>query len=357
MSSILLSPVTLGALKCRNRIFMAPLTRCRAGAGNVPHALNVKYYSQRATAGLIVSEATQVSPYGLGYAGTPGIHSEEQVAGWKLVTDAVHAAGGTIVLQLWHVGRISHPSLLPGNALPVSSSAVKPRGLVHTPQGKDSFETPRALELQEIPEIVAQYKKGAENAKRAGFDGVELHGANGYLVDQFLRDGVNKRSDAYGGSVENRARFALEVIDALISVWGASRVGIRISPNGIFNDMSDSDPKKIFGYLAKELSNRAIAYLHATRPAEGESELVPLSFFRPIFSGKIFGCTGFDKQSAEEAVNSGIVDAVAFGKLFIANPDLPKRFDKSSSLNPWDMSTFYGGGEKGYTDYPALNPS
>jgi len=355
MSLKILTPVTLGALLLKNRLVMAPLTRSRAGTGNVPHSLNATYYAQRASAGLIVSEATQIAPEGVGYLGTPGIHSAAQIAGWRPVTDAVHEAGGKIVLQLWHVGRISHPDLQPGGKLPVSSSAVCPAGNVYTANGKKPFVTPRALEAKEIPEIVAQYGRGAENAKAAGFDGVEVHGANGYLIDQFLRDGVNRRTDQYGGSVANRARLALEVLAAVCAVWGPDRVGIRFSPNGSFNDMSDSNPAATYGYLLEQLNELKLAYVHLTEPMEGERLLVPLEELRVKYNGKIVSCGGYTLEKAEAVLGAGLADAVAFGKLFLANPDLPRRFELGAALNAWSPATFYGGGEKGYTDYPVLN--
>lgn len=357
-SKNLFSPVRLGAFDLPHRIIMAPLTRCRADADNAPHALNAKYYEQRASAALIISEATQVTPYGLGYPGTPGIYSEKQVAGWKLVTDTVHRAGGKILLQLWHVGRISHPDLQPGNVLPVAPSAVAPKGNAGTLSGPKPFVTPRALEENEIPGVIAQYKLGAENAKRAGFDGVEVHGANGYLIDQFLRDGSNKRTDSWGGSIENRARFALEVTKQVIDVWGADRVGIRLSPTGPFNDMYDSNPEALFGYVLQELGKLNLAYTHLVEMQRGDdrhgAKPLPLSFYRSAYNGNLIANGGYDLARANETIAEGLADAVAFGQLFIANPDLPARFKKGAPLNAPDASTFYGGSEKGYTDYPAL---
>jgi N-ethylmaleimide reductase len=359
----LFTPLALGELTLPNRIFLAPLTRMRAGPGNTPHELNATYYAQRAGAGLIISEATQVSPQGLGYPNTPGIHSAEQVAGWRLVTDAVHARGGRIFLQLWHVGRISHPLLQPGGALPVAPSAIAPEGKAVTPAGMKPFETPRALELAEIPGVVDSFRRGAGNAKDAGFDGVEVHGANGYLLDQFLQDGSNRRSDAYGGSVENRARLLLEVVDAAIGVWGRERVGVRLSPYGTFNDMRDSDPVTLFTHVLAQLAARGIAYVHLIEPratsAGGSDEVnadAPLTtaLFRKTFPGVLVGAGGYTYDSAREAVAAGTVDAVAFGRLFLANPDLPRRFEFGAPLNRYDRKTFYGGGAKGYTDYPAL---
>ncbi len=355
----LLSPVRLGPYELRNRIVMAPLTRNRAGSGNVPGPMNVTYYAQRASAGLIVSEATQVSPMGQGYPMTPGIYSPEQVAGWRAVTEAVHDRGGRIFLQLWHVGRISHPSLLPGGASPVAPSAIRPNaGMAATLEGPKPFEVPRALETHEIPGIVEEFRQGAIRAKEAGFDGVEVHGANGYLLDQFLRDGTNQRTDAYGGPVENRARLHLEVTSAAAEVWGADRVGIRLSPSGTFNDMSDSDPSATFGYLVEKLSAHGLAYLHLIEPQEADvrhgADVVPTAELRAKYRGTLIANGGLTRESAESILESGLADLVAFGKLFIANPDLPERFRVGAPLNPADPATFYGGDQRGYIDYPAL---
>lgn len=357
-SKNLFTPIRIGALDLPHRIVMAPLTRCRASEGNVPTAMNARYYEQRASAALIVSEATQVTPFGQGYPGTPGIHSDEQVEGWKLVTKAVHDKGGKIVLQLWHVGRISHPSLQPGGVLPVAPSAIKPSGQAATYTGMVPFETPRALETAEVYDVIAQYRVGAENAKRAGFDGVEVHGANGYLIDQFLRDGTNQRTDEWGGSVEKRARFALEVTKAVVEVWGADRVGIRLSPNGTFNDMYDSNPKETFGYTLEKLSEMNLAYVHlvdmSDKDAKYGSPAIPLSFFRSKYRGNLMANGGYSFERANQDISEGIADLVSFGQLYIANPDLPERFRKNAPLAQPDPSTFYGGSEKGYTDYPAM---
>ncbi|XGV96166.1 MAG: alkene reductase [Leptolyngbya sp. BL-A-14] len=355
----LFSPIQLGAYTLPNRVVMAPLTRNRAGKGNVPTELNATYYAQRASAGLLISEATQVTPYGQGYPATPGIHSSEQVEGWKLVTDAVHARGGRIFLQLWHVGRISHPSLQPDGVLPVAPSAIAPaEGEAATYEGPKPYITPRALETDELPGIVEAYRQGAVNALAAGFDGVEVHGANGYLLDQFLRDGTNKRTDAYGGSVENRARLLLEVTEAVVGGWGADRVGVRLSPSSTFNSMTDSDPKATFGYAVDALNRFGLAYLHLLEPSEADERhggiLIPTSYFRPIFKGLLMVNWDYDRDKANAAIASGAADLVSFGKLFIANPDLPERFQANASLNEPDPSTFYGGDEKGYVDYPAL---
>lgn len=363
----LLSPIQLGPYQLPNRLVMAPLTRNRAGEGNVPGPLNATYYAQRASAGLIISEATQVVPEGQGYPSTPGIYSPEQIAGWRLVTDAVHQQGGRIFLQLWHVGRISHPSFQPNGALPVAPSAIAPEGMASTFTGMQPFVTPRALELDEIPGIIEGYRRGAQNALEAGFDGVEIHSANGYLLDQFLQDGTNHRTDAYGGSIENRTRLLLEVTEAVIGVWGADRVGIRLSPAGTFNDMSDSDPVALFTHVASALDRFGLAYLHLVEPradAEGmnrwaelgkahisESHLLS-AYFRSYFKGTLISAGGYDREVANAAIARGDTDLVAFGRLYIANPDLAERFAANAPLNPYDRSTFYGGNEVGYTDYP-----
>jgi N-ethylmaleimide reductase len=359
----LLTPVKLGRYELPNRLVMAPLTRNRAGAGNVPGELNATYYVQRATAGLLITEASQISPQGVGYPATPGIHSSEQVEGWRLVTDAVHAEGGHIFLQLWHVGRISHPSLQPDGALPVAPSAIAPKGMAATYQGEQPFVTPRALELDEIPGIVEQYRQAAENALAAGFDGVEIHGANGYLLDQFMRDGSNHRTDVYGGSIANRARLTLEVVEAVVGVWGADRVGIRLSPSGTFNDMSDSNPKALFSHVAQELDRFGLAYLHIVEPRadevppEGDREELTTHFFRKHFKGTIISAGGHDRESGNAVIAAGDADLVAYGRWYISNPDLVQRFALKVELNAYDRSTFYGGNEKGYTDYPALQLS
>lgn len=358
----LFSPVRLGAMELPNRVVMAPMTRNRASnPDRVPTALMAEYYRQRAGAGLIITEATHASPEGFGYPDTPGVLSPEQVEGWRRVTDAVHGAGGRIVLQIWHVGRVSHPLYQPGGAAPVAPSPVAPRGQIYTPQGMLPYVMPRALEADEIRVIVDDFARGAANAKAAGFDGIEIHGANGYLVDQFLRDGTNRRTDRYGGGVENRARFLLEVTRAITDVWGPGRVGVRLSPSGTFNDMFDSRPHDTFGYAAKALNRLGLAYLHVTaaeasdqRHAPPGWQSVPVSYFRPLFSGALIGAAGHTFDSARAAVAAGEVDAVAFAKAFIANPDLVERFRRSAPLAPGDASTFYGGGEKGYVDYPAL---
>jgi N-ethylmaleimide reductase len=349
--SKLFDPIRIGDLDLPNRIIMAPLTRSRAvGEARVPNALMAQYYAQRASAGLILSEATAVMPQGVGYADTPGIWSDAQVEGWKKVTDAVHAAGGRIFLQLWHVGRISDPVFLNGD-LPVAPSAVQPAGHVSLVRPKRGYVTPRALDIEEIPGIIAAFRKGAENAKRAGFDGVEIHGANGYLLDQFLQDKTNKRTDAYGGPIENRARLLLEITDACIDVWGANRVGVHLAPRCDAHDMGDSDPAATFGYVARELGKRGIAFLCA-REAIGPDSLGPQ--LKQLFGGVYIANEGMTRESAEALIEAGNADAAAFGKDFIANPDLPRRLELNAPLNPQRPESFYASTEEGYTDYPAL---
>ena len=362
IEDILTRPVRLGPYELPNRIVMAPLTRNRAGAGNVPQAMNVEYYAQRASAGLIITEATQISPQGVGYPNTPGIHTQEQVNGWKKVTDAVHQQDGLIFLQLWHVGRISHPSLQPNGALPVAPSAIRPNGDAYTYQGLQPMVTPRALWTAEIPWIIEQYRQAAQNALEAGFDGVEIHSANGYLLDQFLRDGTNHRTDAYGGSVTNRARLLLEVTEAVSEVWGADRVGVRISPVHTFNSMYDSQPHVTFGYVAEQLNRFGLAYLHVVGSRYGDGAYPVHSdqpfderMLRDAFHGTYMANAGYDRDRALGALNSGEADLIAFGSMFIANPDLPLRLALNAPLNVPDVSTFYGGNEKGYTDYPFLD--
>ena len=352
----LFTPIKLGRNELRNRIVMAPLTRNRAGEGNVPQPLNAKYYEQRASAGLIITEATPISEMGHGYPATPGIHSSAQVAGWKKVVDAVHDKGGKIFLQLWQVGRISHPSLLPDNALPVAPSAIRPEGQAFTYTGLQDFVTPRALATEEIPGIVDDFRTAAENALAAGFDGVEVHGANGYLLDQFLRDSTNRRTDQYGGSIANRTRLLLEVVSAVSKVWGADRVGVRISPINPFNDIRDSNPQALFNQVADALSPLGLAYLHVVEV--GMSDEAPQAFdfdeLRRAYRGNYIANGGYDKTRGNAAIASRHADCVAYGVPFIANPDLVERFRIDAPLNPADQSTFYGGTEKGYTDYQAM---
>jgi N-ethylmaleimide reductase len=335
---------------------MAPLTRSRAGAGNVPTALNALYYAQRASAGLIIAEATQIVPEGQGYISTPGIHSAEQIEGWQCVTGAVHVSGGRIVLQLWHVGRISHQSFQPGGALPVAPSAIKPNGQAFTARGFEPIPTPRALDLAEIPGIVAAYAQGARNAMAAGFDGVEVHGANGYLIDQFLRDGTNTRTDAYGGSIENRTRFLLEVVDAVAAAVGADRTGLRLSPQNGQNDIADSNPQRLFNHVAGALSGKGLAFLHVIEGDTGGVPVPPFDYgeIKRRFGGIVIANNGFNGTRANAAIAEGRIDLVAFGKPFISNPDLVTRLYLNAPLNPANRETFYGGGDQGYTDYPLL---
>lgn len=346
----LFDPIRIGPWELRNRIIMAPLTRARAGDERIPNTLMAEYYRQRASAGLILSEATSVTPMGVGYARTPGIWSEQQVAGWKLVTDAVHEAGGIILLQLWHVGRISDPMFLNGET-PVAPSAIRPAGHVSLVRPEKPFVTPRALRREELPGIVAAYRTAAENAQRAGFDGVEIHGANGYLLDQFLQDKTNKRTDDYGGPVENRARLMLEVTDAVVSVWGADRVGMHLAPRGDAHDMGDSQPLQTFSYVARELGRRKIAFL-AVRESLGENRIGPQ--LKAAFGRTYIANEKFTLETANQVLAAGEAGAVAFGVPFIANPDLPERFRRNAPLNPPDPSTFYAPGPEGYTDYPFL---
>jgi 2,4-dienoyl-CoA reductase-like NADH-dependent reductase (Old Yellow Enzyme family) len=348
--SKLFEATVAGEIKLPNRIVLAPLTRARSGESRIPNDLMRDYYVQRASAGMILTEATAVTPMGVGYADTPGIWSEEQVAGWKKITNAVHEAGGRILLQLWHVGRISDPSFL-GGALPVAPSAIAAGGHVSLLRPQRAFVVPRALERGEIPGVVEAFRKGAENAEKAGFDGVEVHGANGYLLDQFLQSGSNQRTDDYGGSVENRARLLLEVTDAAIGVWGPGRVGMHLAPRGDAQSMGDANPSETFGYVASELGRRKIAFICARERQDAES-LGPK--LKKLFQGHYIANEGFTRESAEAILAKGDADSVAFGKTFIANPDLPARFKTGAPLNPPDPSTFYAPGAKGYTDYPKL---
>lgn len=356
MTTSLYTPITVGAYQLPNRLVMAPLTRMRA-PDNVPTELMASYYRQRASAGLIIAEATQISPLGRGYPNTPGIHTAQQVAAWQKITDAVHSQGGHIFLQLWHVGRISHPDFHDGQ-LPVAPSAIAPAGNAVTPTGLQPFVTPRALTVEDILEIVDDYAHAAENALAAGFDGVEIHSANGYLLDEFLRDGSNQRSDEYGGSLANRSRLLLAVTEAVTRVCGADRVGVRLSPSGTFNDMSDSDPEALFSYVLEQLNAYNLAYVHIVDALEGDirhgAKVVKLEVLRKAYQGTLIVCGGYDQQRAELAVAEGHADAVAFGQLYIANPDLLARFQRNAPLNTPDVSTFYGGTEIGYTDYPLL---
>ena len=348
--SVLFQSLQLGPLTLPNRIIMAPLTRARSGKSRVPNSLMEQYYVQRASAGLILTEATSIEPMGVGYADTPGIWSEEQVQGWKKITQAVHAKGGHIFMQLWHVGRISDPIFLNGE-LPVAPSAIAASGHVSLIRPEKNYVTPRALEASEIPQLIETYRKAAANAKEAGFDGVEIHGANGYLLDQFLHESTNKRTDQYGGSIENRARLLLEVTDAVISVWGADRVGMHLAPRGDAHDVADSNPEALYLYVAKELGKRKIAFI-LTRESQGADSLSPK--MKQVFGGVFISNEKFTKESAEATISRGEADAIAFGVPFISNPDLPRRFKDNAPLNQTDFQTLYGEGAHGYTDYPAL---
>lgn len=360
----LFQPIELGAIALPNRILMAPMTRSRAAQpGDVPSDLAVEYYRQRATAGLILTEATQIAPEGKGYPFTPGIYSDEQAAGWRKVTDAVHAAGGRIMAQLWHVGRISHPAFQPGGALPVAPSAIRPQVQTYLgpEEGMADLPTPRALEASELPGIIDQYRRAAENALRAGFDGVQLHGANGYLIDQFLRSGTNRRSDLYGGSALNRAAFPLRVVEAIAGVWGGDRVSVRISPTSPFNDMSDAKPFETFTVFAKELNRYQLAFLEVVEAVKDgratDEQLSVTKGIREVFDGPMVLNGGYTAERAVEAVESGLAAAISFGIPFIGNPDLPERIRIGAPLAESDPATYYGGAAEGYTDYPALAPS
>ena len=357
MALDLFSPINLGSIALKNRMVMAPLTRNRAGDAGVPQDLNVTYYEQRATAGLIITEATPISAMGHGYPALPGIYTDAQIAGWKKVTSAVHAKGGKIILQLWHVGRISHPSLLPNNALPVAPSAIKPAGKAFTYKGLVDYVEPRALETNELPGIVQDYVYATISSLQAGFDGVEIHAANGYLLDQFLRDGTNKRTDQYGGSIENRARLLMEVTKAVVDVAGADKVGVRLSPSNPFNDMQDSDAQALFNNVTQQLNQFNLAYLHVVEggiPGGGDAQAFDFDQLRQLFKGCFMANLGYDKARGNAAIASCYADAIAFGVPFIANPDLVARYQSNAPLNEANSKTFYGGNEKGYTDYPFL---
>lgn len=368
-TDVLFRPYRLGPFELPHRIIMAPLTRSRARSpGNVPSALAACYYAQRASAALIVSEATQISMQGQGYAWTPGIHSSEQVEAWRHITEAVHKSGGRIFCQLWHVGRISHPALQPDTMLPVAPSAIIPPGkaFIENERGEGAlvpFVRPRALTLEEMPYVVGQYERAAKNAQSADFDGIEIHAANGYLLDQFIESSTNRRSDTYGGSVENRTRLLLEVAEALSRIWGPDRIGIRISPLGKMNDISDDDPEVTFGYVGERLAEFGFAYLHVVNPAMDQLQngdapdqrpLALVKLIRERFKGTLIAAGGFDVGTAAQWIREGRADLVAFGRKFIANPDLPERLRTGAPLNADDPTSYYGGGEKGYTDYPSL---
>lgn len=354
--SPLLQPLTLGTLTLPNRVVMAPLTRNRAADGNVPGPLAAQYYTQRASVGLIISEATQVSPMGQGYIATPGIHSEAQIVGWRRVTNAVHAAGGRIFAQLWHVGRIAHTSLLPDAQAPVAPSALRANSKTFTAQGFADVSEPRALRLEEIAQVVADYRRAAANAIAAGFDGVEVHAANGYLIDQFLRDSSNHRHDAYGGSIENRTRFLFEVVQAVAAEIGAGRVGVRFSPVSEFNDIRDSHPQALFEHAVERMNALHIAYVHVIEGQTRGDRATPFDYaaLRQRFSGVWMLNNGYDGERAAQAVAAGRADLIAFGRPLIANPDYVERLRRGAALNPLDAATLYGGDAIGYTDYPAL---
>jgi len=368
MHPTLFTPVTLGRIELPNRIVMAPLTRSRAGAGNVPTAMNVDYYRQRASAGMIITEATQISQQGQGYAWTPGIHSDAQIAGWRKVADAVHAEGGRIVMQLWHVGRVSHPTFQPGGGAPVAPSVMDVPGktFIVDPDGNGvwaDIPLPQELDIAGIEAIVANYAQAARNAIAAGMDGVDIHAANGYLIDQFINSNSNHRTDAYGGSIEGRTRFLFEVVDAVTAAVGADRVGVRLTPMGRFIGMGDDTPEQTFGHIARHLGERRLAYLHLVEPTtlgvETDTAYDPrwnaiILLMRTLYPGKLLLAGGYDRASATRALAEGRGDAIAFGKLFIANPDLPHRFAQGASLNAPDGGSFFGGDARGYTDYPAL---
>ncbi len=352
------SPLKIGNTTLKNRIIMAPLTRCRSVQDNIPNDLMSTYYAQRSSAGLIISEAAQIIPQGIGYPCTPGIHTKDQINGWKKITQAVHDNDGKIFLQLWHVGRISH-SLFLGGELPVAPSAIKPDGQHYTFEGMKEFETPRALTTSEIQALVKTYADAASNAMEAGFDGVEIHGANGYLLDQFLRDGTNTREDEYGGSIENRSRFLFEVINSITQKIGSDKVGLRLSPSGTFNDMKDTNPKKHFSFVCDKLNDFNLAYLHIVDALDGDikhgADVVDLSIIRKAYKGVLITCGAYDKERGNSVLEDNLADAVAYGELFIANPDLVERFKIDADLNKPDPSTFYTQDDKGYTDYPILS--
>lgn len=351
----LFDPLEIGPLHLKNRFVMAPLTRCRAGEERIANDLIAEYYRQRSSAGLIISEGTQVSEQGIGYPMTPGIHSDAQVQGWKKVTESVHREGGLIFAQLWHVGRISHPDIIPGARQPVAPSAVAADGHARTSMGKPDFPVPHALDLEEVRATITDFIRAGENALKAGFDGVELHGANGYLPEQFLNDQTNLRLDEYGGSRQKRYRFILEILNGLVKIWGPDRVGIRLSPSGVRFGTLDTDPVATYSGLVERLNDLPLAYLHLVEPLTDIPKAYlehVLPHFREIYSGKIITAGGYDPQKAMEVIEQGMADMVAFGRLFISNPDLPKRVELQAPLNDADQRTFYMGGSQGYTDYP-----
>ncbi len=354
----LFSPLQLGTLTLRNRIIMSPLTRNRAQPDGIPGALAATYYGQRASAGLIITEATQISPMGKGYFNTPGIHSPEQTEAWRTIVDRVHANGGSIFLQLWHVGRISHTSLLPEAVQPVAPSAIRANSQTFTTAGPAAVSEPRAMTLAEIRDTIKDYGSAAANARSAGFDGVEVHAANGYLIDQFLRTGSNQRTDDYGGSATNRSRFLTEVLEAITAAWDPKSIGVRLSPLSTFNDMHDSDPEQTFSTAIQHLNTYGLGYLHVVERMRDSQQNVPsdtaiINRLREMWNDVYIANSGYDRATGEEAVRNGHADAIAYGRLFLANPDLPHRFQHALPLNVPDPSSFYGGTEKGYTDYPA----
>ena len=356
----LFEPVQLGSLVLANRVFMAPLTRNRAHADGVPSELAATYYSQRASAGLIVTEATQISPMGKGYIDTPGIHSNEQVRAWSRVVEAVHQSGGRIFLQLWHVGRISHTSLLPNNAQLVAPSAIRANSQTLIATGLAPVSEPVALTAGGIKETLDDYRRAASNAKEAGFDGVEIHAANGYLIDQFLKTGSNRRTDEYGGVATNRVRFLMETVERVLEVWDSGHVGVRISPTGSFNDMTDNDPVETFSVVVARLNGYALGYLHVVETAQNskgstEKDLATSAHLRTLWKSLYIVNGGYDGLRGEDALRTGHADAVAYGRAFLANPDLPKRLQLGAALNEPDPTTFYGGDAAGYTSYPALS--
>ena len=351
MNEILLQNIDLGALKLKNRIIMSPLTRARATDQRIPNDLMAKYYAQRSSAGLIISEATSISPMGVGYANTPGIWNDKHVEGWKKVTQAVHEKEGKIVLQLWHVGRISDPLFLEGK-LPVAPSAIKPEGHVSLVRPIKEYVTPRALDTEEVVSIISDYKSAARRAKEAGFDGIEIHAANGYLIDQFLQSSTNKRTDAYGGSLENRARFLLEIVDAVSEVWDPQRIGIHLAPACDSHDMGDDNPKETFGHIAKELGNRNIAFIF-TREAQRDDYLS--TYLKEQFGGPVIANQDLDIETAKKLIQEGKADAVSWGKYFISTPDLVERVKLGKPFNDYNPETFYADSEEGYTDYPFLD--
>ncbi|MBI1302094.1 MAG: N-ethylmaleimide reductase [Alphaproteobacteria bacterium] len=356
--SKLFEPTTMGSTEVSNRVFMAPLTRNRAKPDGVPSDLASKYYAQRASGGLLISEATQISAMGKGYLNTPGIYTDAHVEGWKKITKAVHEKGGKIFLQLWHVGRISHSSLLPEGQQPLAPSAIRAKSQTFTEDGMTDVSEPRAMTIEDIKETIKDYRHAAECAKRAGFDGVEVHSANGYLLDQFIQDKTNKREDEYGGTHLNRARFLFEVLEAVTGVWGADKVGVRLSPTGTFNDMGESNPTTTFGYVIEELNKHNLAYLHMVERFPGietdKPEQNVVRSLRHKYKGFYIANGNYDNKTARSEIETGYADAIAFGRAFIANPDLPKRLEQNAEMNEADQTTFYGGGAKGYTDYPFL---